>query len=158
MTQTAFANKVFHNSDNEVVAYDGSPVSWRISAYSIIINDQQQILIAKTNDELTWDVPGGGVELGETIQEALVREALEEAGAQIEVGSLVTIVEDNFFHRQEQRYFQAVQIFYQAKLIGPLGQPTDPRMAHRAWVDLAKLSDYQIAPAAVEAIKNVREL
>jgi hypothetical protein len=55
------SEKTFVNSDNEIVENDGSPVYWRVSAYSIIIQNQQVFLVRSEGESL-FDVPGGGIE------------------------------------------------------------------------------------------------
>ncbi len=40
-----------------------------------------------------WTIPGGAVELGETVQEALIREVTEECNIEVEIGPLVGIVD-----------------------------------------------------------------
>ncbi len=44
-------------------------------------------------DQRHYNVPGGGVEPGETLTEALRREMLEETGARVEVGRLLLVAE-----------------------------------------------------------------
>lgn len=64
--------------------------SFYIAAHALILNSSNQLLVLKRslqNDymPLKWDLPGGTVELGETVEEALKRELKEEANISIEV-------------------------------------------------------------------------
>ena len=57
---------------------------------AIVINDKKEILFTKRSmdDDFLpgfWDIPGGGIEYGETAQEGLKRELKEECGIDIEV-------------------------------------------------------------------------
>ncbi len=75
----------------------------RIRAAGILINDGQILLVRhEKNQKSYWLLPGGGVEFGETIETALVREFKEEVGLNIKVGPMV-LVHDSIppdHHRQ----------------------------------------------------------
>src|SRR5438132_2805 len=67
----------------------------RVSANAVIIKDGAILLVA-FHDENTgfhYNLPGGGVEPSETVHEALRRETLEEACAEIEIGRLLLVTE-----------------------------------------------------------------
>ncbi len=51
---------------------------FRASLKAVIFNERQQILVVKERGRDWWDIPGGGLEHGETIKEALARELNEE--------------------------------------------------------------------------------
>lgn len=51
---------------------------YRVSLKSIITNEQGLLLVVKEADRSFWDLPGGGMDHGETIREALARELYEE--------------------------------------------------------------------------------
>jgi ADP-ribose pyrophosphatase YjhB (NUDIX family) len=56
-----------------------------------------------------WTLPAGFMELGETCAQGAIRETEEEAGAQIELGSLYTII--------DVPHAEQVHIFYLAKVV-----------------------------------------
>ncbi len=53
----------------------------RLSSHAVICNAQQQVLLLKaTYVDQAWGLPGGALDMGETIHEALIRECQEEIG------------------------------------------------------------------------------
>lgn len=69
---------------------------FRLSSHAVITNLKNEVLLLKANygDE-NWGLPGGALEPGETIHEALERECLEEIGCEVNVKYLSGV----YFHR-----------------------------------------------------------
>lgn len=58
--------------------------TYRFGAHAIIFNDDDQVLLLKkTYGNKGWSLPGGGVDPGETIHQALFRECREELGIEV---------------------------------------------------------------------------
>lgn len=78
--------------------------------------DETQLLLVGhegiATDGLWWSPAGGGLEFGESAQEALVREFAEETNLQIEVLDLLFVNE----HLAEGLH--AVELFFEVKIIG----------------------------------------
>ena len=53
---------------------------YRISLKALIYNDAGRILVVKEINRTFWDLPGGGMDFGETIESSLRRELREEVG------------------------------------------------------------------------------
>ncbi len=53
---------------------------YHISLKALIYNDVGQTLVVKEINRTYWDLPGGGMDFGETIESSLKRELLEEVG------------------------------------------------------------------------------
>jgi ADP-ribose pyrophosphatase len=60
----------------------------RVAVGAIVIKDEKILLVKrnKTPHKDLWAIPGGSLELGETLQEAAEREILEETGLTIKAG------------------------------------------------------------------------
>jgi 8-oxo-dGTP diphosphatase len=72
--------------------YPSAPVV----AVGAIIRHQDRIVLIRRNKEPSrgrWTFPGGAVELGESLEEAVKREVLEETGLQVEVGEVAAVID-----------------------------------------------------------------
>ena len=78
---------------------------------AVIINDNKEVFCARRKDggELAykWEFPGGKIELGESNEEALVREIKEEFSTDIKVNDFITTVKHqyNTFHITMHAYY-----------------------------------------------------
>lgn len=61
------------------------------SASAIVTDEQGRILLVKRRDNTLWALPGGGHDIGESIEQTAVREVKEETGLDVEVTGLVGI-------------------------------------------------------------------
>ena len=61
-----------------------------VTGAGIVINENDEVLMVKTYDA-DWVFPGGQVEVGENVIDAVKREIMEEAGIDVEVGELFCI-------------------------------------------------------------------
>ncbi|MFI7033694.1 NUDIX hydrolase [Microbispora rosea] len=55
----------------------------------VVTNDAGDILMIRRSDNGNWAVPGGAIDLGESLPQAAVRETLEETGVLCEITGLV---------------------------------------------------------------------
>ncbi len=58
-------------------------------AVNVAVIHQGQVLLTKREDFEVWCLPGGGVEAGESLAEAALRETQEETGLKVELTRLV---------------------------------------------------------------------
>src|SRR5262249_17330338 len=66
-----------------------------VVAVSVVVTDEHgNILLQRRTDNDLWGLPGGGMELGESIGQAVVRETKEETGLDVEPTTIVGIYSD----------------------------------------------------------------
>ena len=73
---------------------DGMPKEIRPGTVGAIFDESGGVLLEKRSDNGFWGLPGGGVDIGESVEECVVREVLEETGLVVTVKRLVGIYSD----------------------------------------------------------------
>ena len=100
----------------------------RIAAYAYVTSSRGVLMTQfsdRTNAPGQWGLPGGGVEVDEVPERAVVREAWEESGQVIEVGRLALVHTNRWIGRAPSgrlEDFHAVRLVYRASC----HSPTDP--------------------------------
>lgn len=107
------------------------PTEIRLSVSAIVWRGQAapEILLMRRSDNGHWGLPGGYVELGESVHAAIEREVREETGAQIRVGRLIGVYSDparQVIDYGAGRRVQAVNLCFEAEAISD-GKPTTPQ-------------------------------
>ncbi|MBD3251537.1 NUDIX domain-containing protein [Candidatus Uhrbacteria bacterium] len=87
-----------HTSDGGTKEIDAARVQLRLSAHGVVINSNAEILFVhvKNTGGRLW-LPGGGVEIHESLQQGLQREIMEETGWTVEVRERIDQWERYFY-------------------------------------------------------------
>lgn len=92
-----------------------------VPAASAIISDEAgRILLQRRRDSGYWALPGGTMDLGESISQTVVREVKEETGLQVEPTGLVGIYTDpdHIIEYSDGEVRQQFNVCYTARVIG----------------------------------------
>lgn len=109
-------------------AADPSEVRVSVSAVVSRRGEPGAILLMQRSDNGHWGLPGGFVEPGESVSDALLREVREETGYEIELGRLVGVYSDpktSVVEYPGPRRVQIVNLCFEA-LAGRRGEPSTP--------------------------------
>ncbi len=96
---------------------DGVKATVRPSAYAVIRNDRGQFAVVRTPEGVY--LPGGGMDAGETPNETVLRETLEECGLAVRIGSWSAAAVQFAWSEAEQTYFEKRCTLVDAVVIGP---------------------------------------
>lgn len=119
------------------------------SANVAVTNDAGEILLIRRSDNDNWALPGGAVDLGESLTQAGVRETLEESGIECEITGVSGIYTDPrhvLLYTSNGEVRQEFSIVLTARASG--GQPTaSSETSEVRWVPQAELASYQMDPS-----------
>ncbi|MCU8586090.1 8-oxo-dGTP diphosphatase MutT [Erwinia pyrifoliae] len=121
-------------------------------AVGIIRNNQQQIFLAQRSASAymgnMWEFPGGKIEAGETPEQALKRELMEETGIAVLNAEPYDIVDHTYTDLRVTLHFFIVDR-WQGELYGREGQP-------QRWVAQSQLNAAEFPPANAEMVVRLK--
>ena len=103
-----------------------------VGATTLVFNDKRELLLNLRTDTNTWGIPGGSMELYETIEETAVRELKEETGICAEELELVTVLsgKDYYFeYPNGDKMCTVIVLFKVQKFTGTLKGPDNESKA-----------------------------
>jgi ADP-ribose pyrophosphatase YjhB (NUDIX family) len=110
----------------------------------VVTNDADEILMIRRTDNDNWAVPGGAIDLGESVAQAAVRETREESGIECEITGIVGIYSDPKHVLLYTSNGEVRQEFSIVLIARPLsGQPTPSSESSEVrWVPVSEVRDY----------------
>lgn len=90
-------------------------LSWRPSAYAIVIHDNKLLTVKYKNGK--YDLPGGGIDFGESIEEAVIREVAEETGMKVSNLSLINAKSTYFRFNSDSKNCQTLMLYYRCDFV-----------------------------------------
>jgi ADP-ribose pyrophosphatase YjhB (NUDIX family) len=111
-----------------------------------VTNEAGELLLVRRSDSDNWALPGGAVDLGESLAQAAVRETKEESGIDCEIIGLTGIYSDPahvLLYTSNGEVRQEFSIVLTARATG--GQPTpSSETSEVRWVRLDDVGSYQM--------------
>ena len=131
-----------------------------VAVAAVVIRDDGRVLLVQRGQDPgkgRWGLPGGLVELGETLAQALQRELREECGIKVEPGEVLGIVESRVRDEQGRLRFHYVIIDFLATYrSGELRVASDA--ADARWVHPEELAAYPLSsPQTLPIIRKALE-
>jgi mutator protein MutT len=126
---------------------------------AVIVQGGQVLIVKRKYDPLAgrWSLPGGGVELGETLEDSVVREMREETGLDIEVGPVIEVFDRITRDSNGDVRYHFVLVDYLCWPVGgELCASSDVEDAR--FVDPADLPQYNLTLKANQVIERALEL
>jgi ADP-ribose pyrophosphatase YjhB (NUDIX family) len=113
------------------------------------------VLIKRKYEPLAghWSLPGGTLELGESLEAGVAREIREETGLDVDVGPVVEVFDRILLDASSKVQYHFVLIDYLCRPIGgtlQAGSDVDDAI----WVDVRELGDYHITGKATAIIER----
>ena len=122
---------------------------------AIVVDEGRALVVRRGKEPLKghWSIPGGAVELGETLREAAAREAREETGLMVEAGEVLEVLDSIYRDPEGRTRFHYVLVdFVCRRLGGELRAASD--VSEARWITLEDLPELQMTQTAERVIKK----
>ncbi len=119
---------------------------------AVIVHDQRAVIVRRGGEPLAgeWSVPGGVLELGETLRQGAEREALEETGLTVRAGEVLEVFDSIVPDASGRTQYHYVLIDFLCEYVsGDLRAGGDA--ADARWISLSDLPQLSLRPS-IEAV------
>ena len=122
---------------------------------AVIIENGRALLVRRGTEPLKgeWSIPGGVVELGETLREAAAREALEETGLEVEAGEVLEVVDRIIRDAERKVQYHYVLVDFLCRRIAGEARPGADAVELR-WITLPELESFPISDSAGAVLRK----
>jgi len=138
------------------------PANPLVGVGAVVVDDRGRVLLVKRGTEPMkghWSLPGGLLELGESLKEGVQREILEETGLFVQPEAIVEVVDRiyrNSDGKQSQVRFHYVVVDYWCRVVGGDLKPSSDA-SEVAWVSRVEWKDtnfYSLESITVQVIEK----
>jgi mutator protein MutT len=136
-------------------AYPDRPI---VAVGAVILDAGRVLLVRRGQEPLKgeWSLPGGAVEVGETLEAALVREVREETSLDVVVGPVVEVLDSIRRDPSGRPQYHYVIVDYACRVRA--GTPTAAVRGTDAddvqWVPVEELDRYRVTTTAIAVIRK----
>ena len=118
-----------------------------VGVHTLVLKEGQMLLIkrAKEPSKGKWSLPGGRIELGETIHEAAKREMLEECAIEIDIERVLDVAESIIKDEEDRIQYHFALIYLLAHYSGGVAKAQSDAEDVR-WVTTEELADLDMHP------------
>ncbi len=138
------------------------PTTPLIGVGAVIIDTQGRVLLVQRGSEPRkghWSIPGGLVELGESLLDAVRREALEETGLTVEPVALVEVVDRIFKEDNRVRYHYVIVDYWCRTISGEATAASDAAALRWATRDQWQSANpHNLEPITIQVIEKAWQM
>ena len=121
-----------------------------VIAVGAIIRHRDRLVLIRRDQEPArgyWTFPGGAVELGESLEDAVRREVLEETGLHVELGAVAAVIDRVDRDEAGAVRYHYIIVDYHVRPVGGALQPGSD-VSDARWVALADLGNLPMTKKA----------
>jgi mutator protein MutT len=127
-----------------------------VSVGAVIVDRGRVLLVRRAHEPLKgeWSLPGGGVEIGETLEAALVREVREETGMRVSVGPVVDVLDRIHPAADGRIEFHYVIVDYLCRATEETQPAASSDADAVAWVVEDEIERYRLTESAAAVVRR----
>lgn len=149
------------NNFGKLVSVPLEKFFFRPSVYGLIVDGEKIVTLRNKGNGKIW-FPGGGVEIGEKIDEALKREIKEETGLDVEIGKMVLFKENFFYYQPLDEAYHAFLLFFvcgvKNKKIIPDDKVDDLESKNPRWTEISSIKKEDIGDLGEDLYRTINNL